>query len=223
MSVAGSVKAPSLSGKKSHGRKPAVGPQDLPGHELTVIAEEEVEQGDAVLGLTHLLQGVSFGGGLAFRVIAQQRLGERGVGERGGDDIDANRRRPLRSEAAGECFERAFGGSDRCVKGHALGDGDGGKKHHRGLAAGLERGKSRLQSVDRAADVDLPILEEIIGRESVERLQRNRARAIHQAIELFWKRQWCGSRGIEMLRGDSLGEKRLRLAASDRNFVAVRE
>ncbi len=168
--------------KELHGGHATVGREDLSCDEFALVAQQKGGEGSEVLWVTYLVERVAFGGGLALGVVTEQGGGQRGVGERGRDGIDADFRRELSGEGAGETFDRSFCHCDGGVVGHAGLHRDGGEEYDGGEGRFFERRKGLLEAVDRSLRINGVILRKVRAGEAVKGLEVNGAREIDEPI-----------------------------------------
>ena len=205
------------------GGEAAVGAVDLAGDELCRWGEEEGGEGGDIGGIADGFERMAIRGCGAAGVVGQEGGSQAGVGEGGGDGVDANFGRPFRSEGAGESLDRAFGGGDAGVEGHAGGDRDGAEEDHGGGVGFLESGQGGLEDADGPEEVDLEVVEEVGFAEAMEGLQIDGAGAVDEAVDGFREgREWRGVGGVEGEGFDAKGGELIGAATEGEEPIAVR-
>ena len=126
---------------------------------------------------------MALGCGFAAFIVGQNSGRQGSFGQRRSDGIHANFRGPLRGEASGESFDRALGGGDTGVHGHAAFDSDSAEENDGGGRRFFEGRKSKSQCAGSTQEIDFPVGQEFLIGKSMEGFEVDRARAVDQAIK----------------------------------------
>lgn len=207
--------------KQANTGESAIGAEDLPGGEAGGVGKEEVNEFGDVIRVADLLEGVSVGCGVAAFLIAEQGCGEFGIGEGGGDGVDADFGGPLGGEGFGEAFDGAFGRGDAGVEGHAGVDGNGAEEDDGGGGGLFEGGEGLLEDLGGPEEVDLKVVKEVFCAQAVEGFEIDGAGAVDEAVQGVGEVEVGGLRCVEGLRRHSKGGELIMASRGGVDMIAL--